>query len=151
MPAQSFSGMNPAIKPQLSLGLFPFSFRDTRFRDFANPVVERLAPSTSETWNTKLSTHLATNFGFSLFLILGVAMSCNSTFRLPGSWNPNYRNLKKSTLSPTTLHDFRISLALCLVSLSIGFLICWILKHRNTSVPLPRKINGCGSSPWSNS
>jgi hypothetical protein len=142
MLARSFTSMNLAIKPQLSLGLFPFSFWDTRFLDFTNPVVERLSPSTSETQNTKLLTHLATDFVFSLFTISGVAMSCNSTSRLLGSRNPNYRNPKKSTLSPTTLRDFGISLALCLVSFSTRF-----LKHRNTSVPLPRKINSCGSSP----
>jgi hypothetical protein len=129
------------------IGTFSLFFSGYRFRDFANPVVERLAPSTSETRNTKLSTHLATDFGFSLFAISGVAMSCNSTSRLPGSRNPNYRNPEKSTLSPTTLRDFGISLALCLVPLSTGFPICRIPKHRNTSVPLPRKINGCGSSP----
>jgi hypothetical protein len=67
--------MNPTIKPQLSLGLFPFSFQDTGFHNFANPDVECLAPSTSENQNTKLLTHLATDFGFSLFTILGVAMS----------------------------------------------------------------------------
>jgi hypothetical protein len=139
--------MNPAIKPQLSLGLFPFSFQDTGFHNFANPDVEHLAPSTSETRNTKFLTHLASDFGFSLFVISRVVMSCNSTSRLPGSRNPNYQNPTNSTLSPTTLHDFGISLALCLVSLSTGFPICRILKHRNTGVPLPRKINGCGSSP----
>jgi hypothetical protein len=67
--------MNPAIKAQLSLGIFPFSFWDTGFHDFTNPDVELLSPSTSETQNTKLLTHLATNFGFSLFMILGFVMS----------------------------------------------------------------------------
>jgi hypothetical protein len=137
----------PHDQTPTDIGNFPFSFRDTGFRDFGNPVVECLTSSTSETRNTKLSTHLATDFGFSLFAISGVAMTCNSTSRLPESRNPNYRNPKKSTLSPATLRDFGISLALCLVPLSTGFPICRILKHRNTSVPLPRKINGYGSSP----
>jgi hypothetical protein len=113
--------MNSLINNQMTLGIFSFPFKILDFTILEIPMLSALPLQPLKPKIPKLLTHLATDFSFSLFVISGVLMTFNFTSPLLESGILNYQNPEKSTLCPTTLHDFGIFLSLCPVPLSTGF------------------------------